>query len=484
MDLHLAELAVLYEIASFNFCGSGQGFFFNLVTRTVRLFGAGRVVLALQGETGLPVVYAWGFPGFSPARVEAVLDYVRRNGMSAGVYRRELDGDDDSSILFFMERERAFESHERRLLDILAGRVAELVQARRREGRLVSLSTRDALTGCFNRAYFEDKLRWYQKNKRDFPVSLMVCDLNGLKVVNDTLGHEQGDEILRRAAAVVTGSVRGSDIVARVGGDEFAVVLPRADRAVAEAVARRIAEAVKNDNGEHPGLLLGISVGTATAETPEQLLVEAYSEADDAMYQDKLANGADARGAAVRVLKAALAERDGAAAWAKQVKKLAYALGEAVGLAETEMARLCLLADVHDIGRVVLPDGFCLGAGDGCGGSGGAGAGCADERELLEKHAEAGYRIAVASAELAPIAELIRRQHAWWNGEGYPHGLAGEDISILNRILAVAVAFARLTHGLEPGDGAGRAAALSELEKDGGVRFDPRLLTYLADALL
>ncbi|MEW6459383.1 MAG: diguanylate cyclase [Bacillota bacterium] len=468
MDVHLAELAVLYEIASFSFRGSEKELFGALVARTARLFGAGRVVLA-GGEAGRSAFYAWGFPGFSPGDEEGVLDYVRRNERSPGVYVRGL-GEKGGPGILFLERRRAFESHERRLLDILAGRVAELLRAHYRERSLVFLSTRDALTGLYNRAYFEEELRRRQKERR-FPVSLMVCDLDGLKVVNDTLGHERGDEILRRAAAVIAGSVRASDVVARVGGDEFAVVLPRTDRAAAEEVARRIAQAVAEDNAGHPGVPLSISVGTATAEGPERPLVEVYREADEAMYRDRLARGAEPRGAAVRMLKAALAERDGAAsAHAERVKKLARALGEAVGLPPAEMARLSLLADVHDIGGLSLPDEASPGAPSING----------DREDALRRHAEAGYRIAVASVELAPVAELIRHQHAWWNGEGYPRGLAGEEIDVLDRILAIADAYDSLARGRAPGAALSHDDALAELKRGAGIRFDPRLVDVFA----
>ncbi|MFZ5650339.1 MAG: diguanylate cyclase domain-containing protein, partial [Bacillota bacterium] len=162
------------------------------------------------------------------------------------------------------------------------------------EDELRHWSTHDPLTGLYNRAFFEEELRRLEKG-RSFPVSLILCDLDGLKVTNDTLGHGRGDELLRRAARVIASCVRGSGLVARVGGDEFAVVLPQTDRAAAAEVARRITQAVEEDNAGRPEFPLSISVGTATAEDTGRPLVEAYKEADDAMYRDKLARGAEPR---------------------------------------------------------------------------------------------------------------------------------------------------------------------------------------------
>jgi len=221
--------------------------------------------------------------------------------------------------------------------------IRDISERKKMEDELRYCSTRDALTGLYNRAFFEEELRRVEKG-RSLPVSLLLGDLDGLKVVNDVLGHEKGDELLRRAAKVIAGCVRGSDVAARVGGDEFAVILPRTDRKAAEEVAERIKEAVAKDNAEHPDLPLSVSVGVATAQDASRPLREVYKEADDAMYVNKLAGGKGPRGAVIRALKAALAKIDFPKT--ERMQEVARLLGEA---AREETDSLRFLGELHSI---------------------------------------------------------------------------------------------------------------------------------------
>ena len=156
------------------------------------------------------------------------------------------------------------------------------------EYNLRYLSLHDPLTGLFNRTFFEVEMQRLGKS-RDYPISMIVVDLDGLKAVNDSLGHARGDDLLKQCAEILCRSLRSSDILARVGGDEFAVILPATDSAVSRKIVERIRSNVNKYNQHEPELPLSISIGAATAENNDCPLEEVYRTADERMYLNKIA---------------------------------------------------------------------------------------------------------------------------------------------------------------------------------------------------
>ncbi|MDZ7762202.1 MAG: diguanylate cyclase [Desulfovermiculus sp.] len=305
----------------------------------------------------------------------------------------------------------------------------DITEHKKFEEQLKYLSLHDQMTGLYNRAYLENELQRLQ-NSRDFPITIICMDLDGLKLVNDTLGHDHGDWYLKACARILQESFRASDIVARVGGDEFTALLPRTDVRSGEKIIRRIQERIESHNLEQKQKFpLSLSTGLACAEDSSQDLPQVYRLADDLMYRDKLNRNINSRSQTMRALMAALEERDFiTSGHAYRLEEVCYSVGQKKGLAAHQISDLNLLAQVHDLGKVGIPDYILFKPGPLT----------EEEWQIMRQHPEKGFRIAQTTTDLAGIADLILKHHERWDGKGYPLGLAGEDIPIECRILTIA----------------------------------------------
>jgi diguanylate cyclase (GGDEF)-like protein/PAS domain S-box-containing protein len=334
------------------------------------------------------------------------------------------------------------------------------------EKRLEYLSLHDQLTGIHNRAFYEAELERLEGG-REYPVTIITADLDGLKLINDTLGHDTGDRLLCRCAGILRESLRQSDLLARIGGDEFSAILRRTDHATGEAIMRRIREKINLINQDDDDVPLGISIGIATAEDKDVALNDVYKHADDSMYRDKLYRSSSSRGKIVQSLLAALAERDYITeGHARRLEDLCRAIGEKIDLSSHQLTDLALLAQVHDLGKVGIPDQILYKPGP-----------LNDEEwEVMRGHPEKGYRIASASPDLAGVADLILKHHERWDGSGYPLGLKGKEIPVECRIMAIIDAFDAMTNKRPYNEVKTQQEALAEIKRGSGSQFDPELV--------
>lgn len=162
----------------------------------------------------------------------------------------------------------------------------DVTEQKQYQDQLEYLSLHDPLTGLFNKAYYDSELRRLEGG-RDYPVAIISADLNDLKKINDTHGHKAGDRVLKNCAEVLKTSIRKGDVLARVGGDEFVIVMPRTDRTAGEGVLKRIYSSLEIFNQKPGELPIGLSLGLAVSAGPEEDLEETFIEADRIMYRQK-----------------------------------------------------------------------------------------------------------------------------------------------------------------------------------------------------
>ncbi|MDW7739406.1 MAG: PAS domain S-box protein [Bacillota bacterium] len=334
------------------------------------------------------------------------------------------------------------------------------------EEKLKYMSMHDQLTGLHNRTYFEEELNRLSRS-RDYPITMISADLDDLKLVNDTLGHTVGDELLKVAAGILKQSIRESDVLARIGGDEFTAILPKTDEDTGEKVAARIRRSVERYNREHEDLPLGLSIGVATAEDRKTSLLDIFKESDDLMYRDKLYRSNRVRTKTVEALLAALSERDYVTeGHTQRVSDLCLSIGERVNLSSRQLSDLALLAQVHDLGKVGIPDSILFKEGTLS----------KEEWKVMRLHPEKGYRIAITSPDLSGVADLILKHHERWDGKGYPLKLEGNEIPVECRILGIVDAYDAMTNDRPYSKAVSSSEALEEIRRCAGSQFDPELV--------
>ena len=482
--------AALYQLsAEISHAGSLEELFKTLHKVIREFMPANRFFVALQDESGnLAIVYAASaigefsiFEAIPAGLMEAVFrsgepqfgndtDWRTHGSEHLAVPLRTGDG----RVLGVMglaggDDEVLFAQHHLAMLDFWSGQIAATIERKNAENHLRFVSLHDALTKLYNRNYFEEEMKRLDR-RRSGAVALVVFDLDGLKMVNDTLGHEQGDRMLVVAAQSLRSAFRDGDVVARIGGDEFAALLEDASEELLGQIRERIRQSTELANRQQPdevALPISLSMGYALSVGSGTPMRELFRQADNSMYREKLNRGQSARNSIVQTVMNMLKARDFITEnHSDRLQLLVTKLAERRGLSPERIADLCLLAQFHDIGKVGIPDRILMKPG----------LLNADEMAEMQKHCEIGHRISLALPELEAISEWILKHHEWWNGAGYPLGIAGAKIPLECRILAIADAYDAMTNDRPYRPAMSHQAAITELIHCAGTQFDPELV--------
>ncbi|WP_332447536.1 diguanylate cyclase [Sphaerochaeta sp.] len=320
------------------------------------------------------------------------------------------------------------------------------------------LSYHDQLTGLSNRAYFDEALH-YLNTEEHLPISIIVGDVNGLKLTNDIFGHTAGDTLLTNIANTLSQACRKTDIISRIGGDEFVIILPSADTTTVERILQRI-----NHRLDQSDILAGsrsIALGSATKITMEESIHTVFDLAEERMYRRKTLRRSDTQHQQLQVLTHMLFNKaPEEEEHAVQVQQSAAMLARILHLSSEDAGLLTRAARYHDIGKVVLDTKVITTKNRD-----------AAMMSAYQEHVSSGYRILNTFEETLDLAPLVLNHHERWDGKGFLKGLSKEEIPYLARILRLAEVWVR-----EQLDSQSKEERRSVLESLSATELDPALV--------
>jgi len=348
--------------------------------------------------------------------------------------------------------------------------IRDIAEEMKREEKIRFLNFHDKVSGLYNKAFFEDELKRLDLGI-NLPMSIIMGDINGLKIINSTLGHAHGDKLINTIAYIILGCCRSEDIVARWGGDEFVVLLPNADEKTCDSICKTIEHVCKEykeknsdlDDIVDPSISFGYSTKTVESEDIQQVL----KNAEDFMYKKKMLDKKSMHSSIVHSMRNTLFEKNfDNEEYSSRLNVICRKIGQALGLPDSELNELELLSILHDVGKIVI-DAYVLNKND-----------TLTENDWIEirKHPEVGYRIIKSAPELASVAEYVLSHHERWDGKGYPNGISGDSIPLKSKIIAVADAYAAMTQDKTYRKAMQVEQAKSELIKNKNTQFDEKVV--------
>lgn len=350
-------------------------------------------------------------------------------------------------------------------VEALEGIIIDISEQKEKEAQIQYMIDHDYMTNLHNRKYFEEYMADID-NRNCVPVSIIYVDLNGVRMINDAFGYSEGDNIIIKASEILRGSIRQSDFLARIGGDEFVIILLNTDNEEAHEIISNIENACLNYNNKNKTKLFEInfSIGCATKENSDDSIFNAAKIADEDLRNKMLLNRKSSHSHIITSMLATVYEKSQETEeHARRLGDVSRRIGELLNLSSKSLSELELLAMLHDIGKVGI-DERVLNKTSGL---------TENEWAIMKRHPEIGYRIAKSSSDLEPIADYILSHHERWDGKGYPRGLKGEEIPLLSRIIAIADAYDAMTQDRVYRKALIQEDALNEIQKNAGTQFDP-----------
>lgn len=341
----------------------------------------------------------------------------------------------------------------------------DYTEKKEKQEKIEYLSYHDQLTGLYNRYFFEEELKRLDI-EQNLPFTIAMLDVNGLKLTNDAFGHMMGDELLKIVAETLKKECRDDDIIARIGGDEFILLLPKTDYNDVELIIKRIYSGIETARLDN--IIISVSIGWDTKTFKEQQMMDIFVKAEEHMYGRKLIESQSMRKETLQVIMKTLNEtNERERIHSEKVSKISRKIGEIMNFDEKVLKELETAGLMHDIGKIAINNSVLNKPGKLTN----------FEYEEIKRHSEIGYQILKSVDKYSNLANYILSHHERWDGNGYPQGLKGKEIPDISRIIAVADAYEAMIADRPYKKSLSREEAIQELKRYAGIQFDPDIIS-------
>ncbi|WP_042277728.1 sensor domain-containing diguanylate cyclase/phosphohydrolase [[Clostridium] dakarense] len=337
--------------------------------------------------------------------------------------------------------------------------------------KLMKLSYTDSLTGVYNRACFEEKKEALNSSKH-LPIGVIMGDVNGLKFVNDTFGHLEGDKLLKNMTNILRKVTCKNDFIFRWGGDEFIILMPNCDEDKCEQVIKNIIDGCKKVDFEL--IEMSISLGSSIKHSLEASIYDNLKEAEEKLYRQKFLQERSIRSSIIFSLNQSLNEKNvETEQHTKRLVDYACQIGKRLGFNTSQLDELALVTSLHDIGKIGISEEILLKPEKLT----------KEEYDIIKTHTEKGYRILQASGELSHVSKGVLAHHERYDGLGYPLGLSKEEIPITSRIVNIVDSYDAMISDRGYNTVKTKSEAIEEIKRCSGTQFDPNIAKIFIEIL-
>lgn len=375
----------------------------------------------------------------------------------------------DGTTAWIWEKGKAFSRNGEWFVE---GFLMDNTDQKQNEEKVIYASKHDFLTGLPNRRYFDEKLKELDKPE-NYPLLIVMVDIDGLKLINDTYGNHVGDQTIKQVANLLVECFLVPAIISRAGGDEFLILSPKTT--IDAYKQKRNDLMAKISQIKIREIQLSLSLGSAVKTEQSMDIGDVITEAENNMYSNKVLQSQSSRNQTINAIFNSLKEKyDEEREHSDSVSYYCALMGEKLNLSDNEKLELEFAGRMHDIGKITIPDHILKKPGKLT----------EDEWEIMKAHTTNGYQILRSADKYSKLAEYALTHHERIDGKGYPQGLKGEEIPLFSRIIGICDAYEAMTADRPYRKALSKEFAINELKHCAGTQFDAKLVDVFINEVI